>query len=316
MFSRLGKLVREDPKLGGYFQAASITACIAFWFVIFPGGAIAVLGAVAALMSIRKMGHRERLLWTIIVFALLVVELRSIRLDRKQHDAEQRTVLEEQRVHFGEIGNGIKAAIQKSDAQFQSTMSGTEMLIAKSTALATLSKENIDAITGGNSYCYALASPVGNDAWIAIATVGKSPLHEVLVERVDIDLQRKTIKPRQPLTDEQIRSWMHDYPAIPFLASTSGYTLDKLSLGDGDEREFSFTFSSMNGVWQENLKFRRVKGNWVQAIKVTRPVVGYGIGGFGVSLKQKVLYPFIDPNYPRVNGQVDWNGQPTSNIWH
>jgi hypothetical protein len=67
----------------------------------------------------------------------------------------------------------------------------------------------------------------------------------------------------------------------------------------------------MNGVWGEDLKLAHVNGVWVQAIRLTRHIIGYGVGGYGKggyggSSKEDVSYPWIDPSFPRNNGKIDW----------
>jgi len=154
---------------------------------------------------------------------------------------------------------------------------------------------------------------VGRDeAILIITTVGRSPLHDVMVERIDTDVMRKILQPGQPMSSPlDVNKFTYSYPTVPFLSSTSGRTIDKISLGEGGRRNLHFNFFSMNGVWYEDLEFARVNGIWVQAIRVTRDVVPYGIGGYGKTpyggtSGQNVTYPWVDPLFPKVNGHVDW----------
>jgi hypothetical protein len=52
------------------------------WHSPVPGVAIAVLGAVAAVMSIRTLSSYEKFFWTLMAFGLLCAEIRAIRVDR------------------------------------------------------------------------------------------------------------------------------------------------------------------------------------------------------------------------------------------
>src|ERR1700739_2173456 len=103
-----------------------------------------------------------------------------------------------------------------------------EKLVKQSGTSGDLPRENIAAVTGGNSYCYVIASPVGGDFLLNVSTKGSSPLHEVFVEMVDVDILRAVSAAKQPLTLEVIQSFTTSYPAIPFLASSSGRVLSKI----------------------------------------------------------------------------------------
>ena len=78
---------------------------------------------------------------------------------------------------------------------------------------------------------------------------------------------KRTLKSASPLSWDATTSWEYAYPSITFLSSSSGRIVDKLPLGDGNERDFGFNFFSMNGTWSQVIKFRRVNGVWVQALQ-------------------------------------------------
>jgi membrane protein implicated in regulation of membrane protease activity len=154
----LGKFIRESGWFTAMVAVLSLGACLIFWFFPFPGGAIGVLGAVAALMAFREIGHGERAMWTIVVFLLLFVELRAIRVERRQNDNEQRKALAEERAHFTEIAGGIKPAIRVGDEHFTAAMQQTDGLIRTSSQAVRAAKEGIDAAIGGNSFCWFLVT--------------------------------------------------------------------------------------------------------------------------------------------------------------
>lgn len=190
----------------------------------------------------------------------------------------------EQLKQFGDIAKGIDASIANSQKQFETTMSG----IGKS----------IDTVTGGNTYCYAIASPVGSEFMLGIATVGSTPLHEVTSQLIDVDLMRKVAAGKPSLSLAEIGSFTLNFPTIPFLASSSSRTLATIPIGVSDERNFSFNFVSLNGLWNEILKLRRVDGQWAQAIKVSRVLK---------NARMKTVYVWAADNYPKVEGRVDWD---------
>jgi hypothetical protein len=57
-----------------------------------------------------------------------------------------------------------------------------ERLLKQSDDIADLSKQNIAATTGGSTFCYVTANPVGAEFLLILSTIGKSPLHSITVE--------------------------------------------------------------------------------------------------------------------------------------
>jgi hypothetical protein len=137
-----------------------------------------------------------------------------------------------------------------------------DKLLKQSDTITDLARENIAAVTGGNSHCYIIASPVGGEFMLNITTRGS--LHEAFVEMVDVDILR-TLSTKHFLSFQDIQSFTTSfttsYPAIPFLASSSGRTLNRIPVGGSDKRNLHFNFFSMNGVWGEDLNLRFVKGH-------------------------------------------------------
>ncbi len=268
-----------------------------------PSYAVVVMGIAAGIMALRPdMPGRERWLWTVVLFAFAFIEFKAINDDRYKQDEKQKAALREEREHFGAIGTGIESAIQKSDEHFQATMSSTDALIDKSTALMTLSKENIDAVTGGDTFCWILPWIVEDEVRLIVKTVGKSPLHEVVVTRTDESEMMKAVAGQSMRVEDLYGKFRYSYPAIAFLSATSTRPLDTIRLsGKEDKYSVNFTFFSMNGVWSEALRLAHVDGRWVKAVMLTHNV---RVGG---SWKQVTTYPDTDIDYPRINGQIDWS---------
>jgi hypothetical protein len=171
-----------------------------------------------------------------------------------------------------------------------------DKLLKQSDTITALSKQNIAAVTGGNSFCYVIATPTGNEFLLNVVTNGSSPLHEVFSDMADLDTLREITR-KPSFTWQDIQNAKTSYPAIPFLASSSARSLGKIPTGASDKRNLHFNFFSMNGVWGENLSLRLVKGQWQQAIKVTKELKGN---------RQKTLYNYVSDGYPRIDGKVDW----------
>jgi len=78
-------------------------------------GVLAVLGVLVPLFrDLGEIGRREKALWTFIMFALVLLEIRSIYRDRDVHDKEQADARAEQLRQFGEIAKGIDKTIDNS----------------------------------------------------------------------------------------------------------------------------------------------------------------------------------------------------------
>lgn len=166
--------------LTGYVDMHTIFKIVLSVWSWYPpvGVFIAVLGLLGVLVplfrDLGKIGKREKAIWTFMMFSLMLLEIRSIYLDRNVHDREQKDARAEQLKEFSKIAGGIDAAIANSQEQFSATM-------------GTL-KENSDTVTGGNAFCYLkiiiMRSRGTTPDWPITATVmklGKYPLSSVVM---------------------------------------------------------------------------------------------------------------------------------------
>jgi hypothetical protein len=186
---------------------------------------LAVLGVCVPLIR-EKIGPNERAMWTALMFILVVLEINSIYKDRKEHDAQQARARKEQLEGFQRIGDGITAAIQDSDRNFN----------------ATLGRENIllDNINGGKTFCVVEAIPLGDKFLLAVIAVGPNPLHDVLIDQVDVDVMNA--ERATPNFDfDAIQGFTTHYPLIPFLVSSSGRQLAEIPTGS-NKRNLRFSF--------------------------------------------------------------------------
>jgi hypothetical protein len=204
-------------------------------------------------------------------------------LDRERAESAKETVgrVQKENEKFQGIADTLTDSIHQSQSQFARMMSGLT--------------QNINAVTGGNSFCYVLASDVGNAFQLSVFARGESPLHDITVDMVDIDKQRSATL---PWTWNTIRGFTTSYPIVPGIASTSGRMLGQIPIATGDSRNLHFNFFSINGVWYETLSLRRVNGTWIQAIQVKKEI--------GPNNKTKTIYEEVPANFPKVNGKVDW----------
>jgi hypothetical protein len=204
-------------------------------------------------------------------------------------------------------GEQLKTALhdlQKSSSSIKDvTTLNTDLqkqLIAQGKVIVGLSKENIADVTGGDSYCFVVATPtdIGEFRFYA-SVVGSSPLHNIFTEMVDRDVA-KTFFAQKTLSFNDIPRFTTYFPELPFLSVStaqggpSARLVGAVPIGSGERRNLSFNFSAINGMWHQDLILQHVNGQWLQASRVK------DIDGVHIRRTD------VPDNFPRVNGQVDW----------
>lgn len=146
-------------------------------------------------------------------------------------------------------------------------------------------------ITGGDSVCYLVGSPIAPDSLGNLALVhhGRHPLYNVNARIVDLELFDQFIG---NLTFDNIQRteihWRFG-DLIPGHASTVD---GSIPLGTGDTRRFNIFFTARNGSFVQLLRFRRVNGSWLSATKVEMG---------------ETRFEQIQERFPRNSeGTVDW----------
>jgi hypothetical protein len=238
---------------------ASASSCLWFWFHPSTGAAIAVLGAVAAIMSIREIGPREKFFWMVVIFGLLSVELRSIKND----DAERAAEREKETKAFTDIGTGIQTSITNSEQQFQETVSRVERV-------SGLAEKSIATVTGGDSFC--LMNFWDTNTLLTLSSgepffqaEGAYPLYEVVASIVDqnaigkLSVPEQLKAPRQTIGLGNIGKGQIESVGIllPFTDAPK-------------KQSFLIQFSARNGNWWEVIRLYRSKDMWLKAFKVMK----------------------------------------------
>ena len=109
------------------------------WHSPLPGVAIAVLGAVAVVVSLRRLKPHEKVFWTIVATLLLYGELRAIRVDRSEqnrHQLEDQFLLQRQ---FAGVRQNQDADFQKTAGKIETAIGGIQSTLttANKTLLQT-----------------------------------------------------------------------------------------------------------------------------------------------------------------------------------
>src|SRR5271157_300374 len=135
-----------------------LAACLGVhWFFHTPppNYSLIAMAVVAGLMALRaEMAGWERSCWAVVLIIFALIEIRAINHDNAVRDINQAAVLREERTHFGDIGEGIKAAIAESDRNFQSTMQGLSGVLNATAHADQMTQRPLNQMTGGDSYIY------------------------------------------------------------------------------------------------------------------------------------------------------------------
>ena len=270
---------------------ATVCAALFFHSNPVPGVSVAIMGFAAALLAARtKANGREKATWMLIIAALLVIEIVAIRKDRSEAYATQAKVLEEEKQRFSDIGKRIEAGMERAQAQFKSTM--VELQV------------NLRTVTGGDSYCYAdfaNESPDHKTKLLLVLCRGKYPVRDVRLRLVDQDAASEIMKKIGPNLSALQQS--ETQFSIGDLAAGHSTMLGFRDLSGHDRFNFLADFSALNGSWQEEIRLRMGKGTWQQALRVSRYMPGEGTRP---PRYEVVFSPPPSPDYPLVNGKVDW----------
>jgi cell division protein FtsL len=233
---------------------------------LMPTVAIGFLGVVAAIMTVRadRFTPVERAMYVLLAFALFIVEMNAVYKDRDEHDKQQ-----------AELQMREREARQKEEASFAALLTEGRDLLGKTQEVETLTKKNLDNITGGESY--ALVTP---QVWsglvpipLSIRNYGKQTLTGVTV----------VIRGRQNWDLDNPRS-MYDLPTVNVGTLHAGelrllkvaITPVEGEMKDGDDRVdvYDLDISAQNFTANEHLLFKRGKHvPWDFMYQVTRQFV-------------------------------------------
>lgn len=252
---------------------------------------------------------------TFMMFALLLVEILAIRKDRREHDEQVALLLREEvaargeaKTNFQGIGAGIQSTIEQSKKDFDGTMERTKSIIDLQTTTITGIGEGLKTVTGGDSFCIATVaydSPQNqDDGLFQLFHKGKFPLHGLNVRIADLEQLKELAKGKTMTVDLAYEASMFihygDMPGYLVASALRKWHFSPL----GDRRDFDVMFDALNGYWKEEFRQSRVNGNWYFALRVKK-FVGYEKGTRNP--KYEVIYENIEPEFPLVSGEVDWD---------
>ncbi|MHC5061769.1 MAG: hypothetical protein ACYTFK_11875 [Planctomycetota bacterium] len=173
----------------------------------------------------------------------------------------------------------------------QQQVSFERHLRSKSEEIASLNREIVNLVTGGDSFCYIDIANIDSNTNRGILTVvhhGEHPSYDVTARIAD--LQRYN----------QIKKWTiettlkTDTPLkIGNIPKGSVCIISPFDLGDSQNRDFNVFFTSRVGFSTQLLRMRKIKNKWIIATQVER--------------NGEVLFEKVNDDFPKTEqGQVQW----------
>jgi hypothetical protein len=154
-------------------------------------------------------------------------------------------------------------------------------------------------ITGGDSFAYVEVYPIdGNSMNLMVNQKGQFPLYDVSV----IILDNKKLKKPRTMTvnsinaitianESKVGAIQIGNMFVNAVAQVMHLKLDPVV----ESQTFEIVMSARNGSFTESLRLRRINGQWLSAIKVTR------------GKAEEKIYERISEAFPRdEKGEIDW----------
>jgi hypothetical protein len=288
----------------GYLLCAlgGVAGCWALYSTPLPGVSIAILGAVAAVMSLRpEMRPPEKALWIALVALLLASELRAIRVDRRSADAQALKDRKEQDSAFSAIRQKEDQSLNKTLEGFKRESDSAKAISEKTQKIANLSERNLENITGGKSFLILRAAGIKDGYFIpAIDSSGDSIVRKAHVRMVNLALFALDSKGS---TAAEVMA--HDINIeIGDMAPHESYVnfQTRIPIGWGNSAAFNIFFSGLNGFWTEELRLRKKGNEWLQAMRVMRSPLGAVPSTLG-----DIIYNHIDKGFLNEGEKINWD---------
>ncbi len=209
---------------------------------------------------LEKMGRGEKAFWTVVMLAFLGLEIRTLYLDRDEHDRGQAHVECEQLERFRTIAGGLQSSIDTSKQQYSSTIDHVNAVLDKTQEAASAAEEGIASMTGTDSYLLAIPqhsfppTPANQDTFgFSISPVGKHIVWDGEVSESEGVLDDSFYSRPQKVVELK--------PISNSRMSGLGITIQP---SKEKENWYAFGFSSRATAGGENLqiRFNKESGKW------------------------------------------------------
>jgi hypothetical protein len=199
----------------------------------------------------------------------------------------------------------------------------SKLLQSKTEEIAKLSKENAelaktnanlnkkiaDFLTGGDSYCYVVMEVDKSSGWahLYLKHIGDYPIRQIEIQLVDQNKLKNNYQERLYKLPIAIGGDKKDYGntrrevdltnmlnelqqkatkvyKLPILTPSVSYELDSFKLpSDKFEYNYRIRIFSINGIYDQELKYRKIDGNWRFSLRVKK----------GYTILEESLHPAI-----------------------
>jgi hypothetical protein len=199
-----------------------------------------------------KIGKREKAVWTFVIFALLLLEIKSVYQDRNEHDRQELEARQREEANFGQIAQGIQGSILQSQQQFEATMQRAQGLLDTTQSVSALTRKNLMNITGGDSFAFVRPQ---------VEAAGKGPIGLVVWNRGGEVLTGVTVAFSRTNDPNWGNEFFNRYP-VGTIAPHDGAMIPVTitpQLGDNGNDHYWLMISAQNGTVDETLDFRESK---------------------------------------------------------
>lgn len=168
-----------------------------------------------------------------------------------------------------------------------------EEIVRLNREIAVLSHHTMNMVTGGDSYAYILFSDNQSQSTknvrlgdIFLTHEGRYPLYDLKIQITDIDAHKDVtvFSVGNIGSIQHVKHWPLNH-AVNF------------DLSGKQSQRFNVFFYSRNGVWYQQMIYRRLEDKWSLATRVVRPNEKGGID---------VLFKSISSDFPTHENDITW----------
>ena len=236
-------------------------------------------GAVSALSLPDNLEKTVSVGLFVVLGALACITIAVQSVNAKASEEYLRGQLEKLESATGEI-----IGLQRENKDLQ------RKVVALAEENATLTKRNLDSVTGGDGFCYMVVNHQFGYPLPTFLHRGEYTLYDVRVTVVDVNRLNAGIQPNVVLNvsiGEIHPSMSHVNPQLRLPDSIS------------PNQAFNVFFTARNGRWNQLLRLRMVNCGWTTAMQVWRVE--------GPVPPEKPTYEEISSDFPKgIGGKIDW----------
>jgi hypothetical protein len=211
--------------------------------------------------------RREKAFWTIVMLLFMYLEIRTLYLDRDEHDREQAHVQCEELDRFSKIAAGLSSSIDASKSQYSDTINHVDGVSNTTQGIADIARENLQYLSGGKSFAYVAIPPYvlqGAAFTVNLVNDGPNPLTGLSVTIARYLGGCDDQKPGDQCTSQYDTGVMQAIPMDtlgPYLWKIiPNYVIQPTFSGGKEIAQYDIHIYAQTGIIEETLEFRRASG--------------------------------------------------------